>query len=84
MPYRRFLAANVVGALTWAAGLVLLGYYAYEVPWLRRTAIAVAAASVLVFVVVVLARWRRARRLAKDSAPRGDRRGPTPSGRTDL
>lgn len=72
MPYRKFLAANVVGALTWAAGLVLLGYYAYEVPWLRTTAIAVAAASILIFVLVLAVRVLRRRRRGAP-APRPDR-----------
>lgn len=74
MPYKRFLVANVAGALTWAAGLVLLGYYAYEVPWLRTTAIAVAAASILIFVVVLVVRWLRRRSgkrvTAADGPPR--------------
>jgi membrane-associated protein len=69
MPYKRFLAANVVGALTWAAGLVLLGYYAYEIPWLRTTAIAVAAASILIFVVVLVVRAVRRRSLRRRSGP---------------
>jgi membrane protein DedA with SNARE-associated domain len=28
MPYRRFLLANVVGALCWGAGLLLAGHLA--------------------------------------------------------
>ncbi len=41
MPYGRFLVANVVGAVTWGVGLVVLGYYAASVPGLRNSAIAV-------------------------------------------
>lgn len=42
-----FLAANVVGAVLWGIGLIGLGYFAYQVPWLRNIAFVVAA----VFVV---------------------------------
>jgi membrane-associated protein len=69
MPYRRFLVANVAGALSWAAGLVLLGYFAYEVPWLRRAAIAVAGVSILVAVIVGFVRWLRRRRAARRGNP---------------
>jgi membrane-associated protein len=63
MPYRRFLTANVVGALVWGSGLVVLGYVAASVPWLRHLAYAVAVVSVALAVVVpaVTAVRRRAR-----------------------
>ena len=35
MPYRRFLVANVAGALVWGAGLVTLGHLAHSVAWLK-------------------------------------------------
>ncbi len=64
MPYPRFLSANVVGALGWGAGLVVLGYVAYTVPWVRYAAYAVAAVSVLVSLVApVVAGIRRRRRV---------------------
>ncbi|GMA87326.1 hypothetical protein GCM10025868_25760 [Angustibacter aerolatus] len=65
MPYPRFLAANVAGALLWGTGLVLLGYVAHSVPWVRHGAYAVAGVAVLAsFVAPVVARVRarRARR----------------------
>lgn len=55
MPYPRFLAANVVGALLWGAGLILLGYAAHSVPWVRHAAYAVAAASIVATVVAGVA-----------------------------
>jgi membrane-associated protein len=79
MPYRKFLAANVIGALSWAAGLVLLGYYAYEIPWLRTTAILVGAVSIVAFVGVLVVRSLRRR-----SESRRDRReGPPRAGSAD-
>jgi membrane-associated protein len=61
MPYPRFFAANVTGALLWGAGLIVLGYVAYSVPGVRYAAYAVAAASVVISVVAMVVGRRRAR-----------------------
>lgn len=64
MPYRKFLVANVAGALCWGAGLVTLGHLAHSVPWLRTAAYAVAAVAVVgsfVAAGVALVRSRRRR-----------------------
>jgi membrane-associated protein len=72
MRYRRFLAYNAAGGLTWGVSVVLLGYFAgssYQrvEQWLGRSG----AVVVLVFVVVVLVVWHRTRsRRADDSASR--------------
>ena len=47
MPYRRFLPANIVGALAWAVGLTVIGHLAAATPALRFTAYAVAGAFVV-------------------------------------
>ena len=65
MPYRRFVVANLVGALTWGAGLVLLGYYSYEISWLRTTAITIGLSSAALMILGVTARWIVARRRAR-------------------
>jgi membrane-associated protein len=55
MPYLRFLAANVVGALLWAVGLVLLGYVAHFVPWAHEAtliAMAIAIVSIPIYLLV--------------------------------
>lgn len=62
MPYRRFLAANVLGALSWGAGLVALGYFAYEIPWLRTTAITIAVGSIAAVALAGTVGWARRRR----------------------
>ena len=64
MSYPRFLSANVVGALAWAAGLIVLGYFAYQLPALRYTAYAVGGFFVLLSIVggvVTVMRRRRSR-----------------------
>ncbi len=71
MPYPRFAAANLTGALVWGAGLPVLGYFAYQVPAVRYTAYAIAGVAILSsFVVPVVARVR-----AKRAAQRADGRG---------
>ena len=62
MPYRRFLPANVVGAVIWGAGLLVLGHAAAANPTLRNTSYVVAGAFVatsLVLAVIGVARRRR-------------------------
>ena len=60
MPYRRFLPANVVGAVIWGPGLLVLGHLAATDPTLRRTSYVVAgsfvAASLVIAVVSVVRR----------------------------
>ncbi|KQX62045.1 DedA family protein [Angustibacter sp. Root456] len=75
MSYARFGSANAVGALLWATGLVVLGHWAYSVPWLRYAAYAVAGVAVLASVVGTLAgpaiarrRSRRGERSVDDAA----------------
>ena len=64
MPYPRFLAANVVGALVWGVGLISLGYVASAVTWVRYAAYGVAAVAVLTSFVAPVVLRRRARRAA--------------------
>ena len=61
MPYRRFLPANVAGAVVWGPGLLVLGYHAATDPTLRHTSYAVAGvfiAGSLVLAVVSVVRRR--------------------------
>ncbi|HEV7653940.1 MAG TPA: DedA family protein [Mycobacteriales bacterium] len=61
MSWPKFLLANVIGALCWGPTLVLGGYLAASVPWLRHVAEAVAAVAITVTLVVAVLRWRTAR-----------------------
>ncbi len=62
MPYPRFLAANLAGAVLWGASLPALGYLAAGLPVLRHATYAVAAGCVVLSAVPGVLRWRRARR----------------------
>jgi membrane-associated protein len=62
MPYRRFLPANVAGAVIWGPGLLVLGHLAATDPTVRRTSYVVAGSFVaasLVIAVVSVVRQRR-------------------------
>ncbi len=62
MPYRRFLPANVVGALAWAVGLTVIGHLAAATPALRFAAYAVAGTFVAASAVAgVVGRLRNRR-----------------------
>jgi membrane-associated protein len=78
MDRRAFTSANIVGALPWAVGLPVLGYFAYQVPILRDLAYAaagIAIAATIVTVLVGAVRSRRARRTA--AAPPEGGEGPS-------
>ncbi|GAC1326036.1 MAG: DedA family protein [Mycobacteriales bacterium] len=62
MSYRVFLAANVLGALVWGAGLLVLGYASASLPVLRHASYAVAGTVVLLSAVPGVLRWRASRR----------------------
>ncbi|NAZ80493.1 DedA family protein [Kineococcus sp. R8] len=62
MSYPRFLSANVVGALSWGALLVLAGYAADSVPWVRSVAYTIAGVAILASVVAPVVGWVRRRR----------------------
>jgi len=73
MPYRRFAAANVVGAAVWGSGLVLLGHAGHDLPWVRWAAYAVAGTAVLGSLAVPVIGWVRYRRSRPAPGPRPDR-----------
>jgi membrane-associated protein len=73
MRYRRFLAFNAVGGVTWGVGMVLLGYFAgssYQrvEQWLGRSG-AIVIGVLLIAGLVVWHRRRRARRAEVASEP---------------
>ena len=65
MPRAPFLAANIVGGLVWGVGLVALGYFAAQVPWLQHAALGVAAVFVVgSFIGGAVVWWRERDRSA--------------------
>ncbi len=87
MRYSQFLLATVAGALVWGAGLIVLGYYAATVPWLKTAAYVVAGTAVAMSVVVpVVAAVRRrlAARAGADGGPEAPGSSPqSPSSETE-
>jgi membrane protein DedA with SNARE-associated domain len=74
MPYRRFLVANVSGAVCWAGGTTALIYYAGLAAerWLARFSwIALVIAVVIGLIAAVLLRERTARAIAELEAEHG-------------
>jgi membrane-associated protein len=67
MSWPKFLLGNVIGALCWAPTLVLAGYLAASLPWIKHVSIAVAAVAILATGVVALLRLRTARAPEPDS-----------------
>ena len=68
MPYRRFLAANVSGALCWAGGTTAVVYFAGMAAerWLSRFSwVALVVAVVFGFIAAVALRERTARTIAE-------------------
>lgn len=66
MPYRRFVVANVVGALLWGAGLITLGRLAGSNPLLRDIAIIIGVGFATLSALHGAVRYIRARRRAAD------------------
>jgi len=78
MPYPRFLAANVAGALIWGSGLVVLGRLAHGHPAIKWAAYAVAGVAILGSLLLPLISWLRSRSqrgsdLVAGSEPRPER-----------
>jgi membrane protein DedA with SNARE-associated domain len=65
MPYRRFLAFNAAGGLTWGLGSVLLGYLAGDsYSAVEKVAGRATAIGVAVIAIIALVVWRIRRRTA--------------------
>jgi membrane-associated protein len=62
MSWPRFLLANVVGAVCWGPTLVLAGYLAASVPWVRDITVVGAVVAGSALTVMAGIRWWRAGR----------------------
>ncbi len=65
MPHRRYLAYNVTGAVLWAAGVTVLGYYLGKVAFVRNHIEAILVGMVLFSVIPIGIELLRSRRGAK-------------------
>lgn len=75
MPHRSYTSANVVGALSWAVALPIVGYFAYALPVLRTIAFSIAGIFItlsLVGLVVMLVRDAVLRRRRSRQAGSGE------------
>jgi membrane-associated protein len=61
MPYPKFLAANLAGALIWGSGMILLGALAHEIAWVKWAAYVVAGLAITGTVVALVIDRRRQR-----------------------
>ena len=71
MPYFSFLYANLIGALCWGAGMPLLGYWSFHLPWVKQLTYALFAFFVTASLISAV-RWnildRRERRALQNSS----------------
>ncbi len=69
MPYRRFLAFNALGGVTWGVGITLIGFLAgHSYRAVESTLGRASAALILVIVVIAVVLWRRQRHRAAVTA----------------
>lgn len=74
MPRGWFLAANVLGALLWAVGLVVLGYLSYAIPAVRDFALVAMGLTIAAALGYVVICWLRRRQRTARWFRRGLRR----------
>ena len=76
MSYPRFATANLVGALTWAVAITVIGYFAASNPQVRVASYVIAGVVILISVIAGIRAWvldrRSKRELADGSAPSGE------------
>lgn len=80
MRYSRFFMFNVVGALLWVIGLVLLGYAFGNLPIIKKNfslvIFAIIGLSILPAVIEILREWRASRRVVSVSGGAQGNGGP--------
>lgn len=61
MRYYSFLSANFVGALAWGFGMVLVGYYAASLPFVKNLAYVIAGVMITLSIIFGFRTWRQDR-----------------------
>ena len=67
MSFRKFITYTAIGAVVWAAGLTLLGYFLGTLPFVKTNLEAVLMAIILVSVVPMVFEYLNERRKAKNA-----------------
>lgn len=62
MPYRRFLAFNVVGGILWIASLAYAGYVFGNIPWVKNNLTLIVVAIVVVSLIPAVSTFLKERR----------------------
>lgn len=68
MPYRHFIRYNIIGALLWAVGVTLLGYWLGSYEFVRNNIEAALILIVFVSLLPVIVEWLNQRRDRKRAA----------------
>ena len=68
MNYYKFLSSNIVGALAWGTGMILIGYYAASIPGVKNAAYGIAGLFIVASIVFGYRAWRKDRRVADSEA----------------
>ncbi len=71
MSFRTFITWTAVGAVVWAAGVTLLGYFLGTIPFIAHNIDAVLIAIVVISVLPMVVEWLLARRRAKAESTEG-------------
>ncbi|MEO6309254.1 MAG: DedA family protein [Leifsonia sp.] len=61
MNYYKFLSSNIVGAVTWGAGMTLVGYYAASIPGVKNVAYGIAGFFIVASIIFGYRAWRKDR-----------------------
>ena len=69
MPYRRFLAWNVIGGILWGAGIIVLGYYVGEIPGFEKIAVGAVGVMVVISFLGPLVHYLQSRKQAPAPPP---------------
>lgn len=72
MRYPVFAIYNVVGAIVWGAGIVLLGYWLGRFEFIQKMIEPIFIIIVVVSIAPMFVEWYRRRRVAKKAATAGD------------
>lgn len=71
MPYRRFLAYNVIGGILWISSLVYAGYVFGNIPWVKDNLTLIVIAIVVVSLIPAVTTFLQERRASRERGAGG-------------